>query len=213
MSGTPVIAPILATPFGIASLEGGQELNAQLAPRFSAAAAKSPDPICYRSRDDLYDQQDAPIAKLRDGVIAEVVNFVAAVNEFTTWPDLTLQARAWFTVVRTNGAVSAAMYPLTSWCVVYCVAAPPASSSRADSGALRLYESRLATMFQDASNADMRMPFKAAHYAWRPVPGSLAIFPASLTHEIALLRSEGELILVTSRVRFVAAGQEGFERW
>ena len=40
-------------------------------------------------------------------------------------------------------------------------------------------------------------------------PGQMAVFPASLTHEIALVRSPGPLVLVTVRVRFVAPGQQG----
>ncbi len=68
-------------------------------------------------------------------------------------------------------------------------------------------------MFADATNAVMRMPFTPGHYSWRPVPGHMAVFPASLTHEIALLRSPGQLVLVTVRVRFVAPGQQGMARW
>jgi hypothetical protein len=78
---------------------------------------------------------------------------------------------------------------------------------------LRFYESRLGTMFADATNAAMHMPFTPGHSTWRPVPGQLAVFPAALTHEIALLRSPGQLMLVTVRVRFVAPGQQGLARW
>jgi hypothetical protein len=45
------------------------------------------------------------------------------------------------------------------------------------------------------------------------VAGSLVIFPASLSHEVALLRAAGELVLVTARCRFIAPGQQGFSRW
>ena len=124
-----------------------------------------------------------------------------------------LEARGWFTIVEQNGSLPAANYPLTAWCAMYCVAAPEPSGSRQDSGALRLYESRLGTMFQDATNSVMRVPFTPSHYTWRPVPGQMAIFPASLTHEIALVRSAGRLILVTARVRYVAPGQHGVGRW
>jgi hypothetical protein len=34
-----------------------------------------------------------------------------------------------------------------------------------------------------------------------------------VTHEIALLRAGGELTLVTARIRFSGAGQQGFARW
>jgi hypothetical protein len=59
----------------------------------------------------------------------------------------------------------------------------------------------------------MRKPYTPGHFTWRPVPGQLAVFPASLTHEIALLRSDAPLVLVTVRVRFVAPGQQGLSRW
>jgi hypothetical protein len=68
-------------------------------------------------------------------------------------------------------------------------------------------------MFQDATNSMMKMPYKPSHCSWRPVPGNMAVFPASLTHEIALFRSVGELILVTVRLRFVGPGQQGMPRW
>jgi hypothetical protein len=115
--------------------------------------------------------------------------------------------------VAPDGRVPAAIYPLTAWCGIYCVAAPPPSAMRSDSGVLRLYESRLGTMFADATNAAMQVPFTPGHYSWQPVPGQLAVFPGSLTHEIALVRSPGHLVLVTVRVRFVAPGQQGMTRW
>jgi hypothetical protein len=68
-------------------------------------------------------------------------------------------------------------------------------------------------MFQDATNALMRIPYKQGHYGWRPVQGQMAVFPATLTHEIALLNSPGELVLVTMRSRFVGEHQQGFARW
>jgi hypothetical protein len=45
------------------------------------------------------------------------------------------------------------------------------------------------------------------------VAGEMVIFPASVTHEIALLRAGGELTLVTARIRFTAPGQRGLGRW
>jgi hypothetical protein len=88
---------------------------------------------------------------------------------------------------------------------VYCVTAPAPSPARVDSGVLRLHESRLSTMFQDPSQAGMRFPYKSGHCTWRPVPGDMAVFPAGLTHEIALVRAPGLLTLVNARVRFVGS--------
>jgi hypothetical protein len=68
-------------------------------------------------------------------------------------------------------------------------------------------------MFQDATNSAMRVPYTQSHYVWRPVAGEMVIFPASVTHEIALLRAGGELTLVTARIRFTAPGQRGLGRW
>jgi hypothetical protein len=68
-------------------------------------------------------------------------------------------------------------------------------------------------MFADATNSTMRIPYTPGHYTWQPVPGQIAVFPASIRHEIALVRSSGHLILVTVRVRFVAPGQEGQSGW
>ena len=68
-------------------------------------------------------------------------------------------------------------------------------------------------MFSDATNTGMPAPYQAGHSTWRPVPGKLAVFPASITHEVALLRGKGELVLVTALLRFVAPGQTGVPWW
>jgi hypothetical protein len=215
----PTILPILATPLGLTAIAEAEEFNPALLALFSQRIAADTqsrqNPLGYRSRDDLLEWPEQPVQSLMGGMIRGVYSIVGGLNEFTE-PQLrsfALEARSWFTVIRTNGSVPAAMYPLTAWCAIYCVAAPPPSTIRADSGVLRLYESRLGTMFQDATNSAMRIPFRTSHYAWRPEPGGLAVFPASLMHEIALLRSPGELVLVTMRLRFVVPGQHGFGRW
>jgi hypothetical protein len=215
----PTVVPILATPFGVVPVPDAGKLNAALAPLFAAraAAGDSPEqnPLCYRSRDDLLDWPEQPVQQLAGELLRGVYAVVAGVNAFTEAQlrSLVPQARAWFTIVRADGCVPATSYPLTAWCGVYCVEAPEPSASRRDSGVLRLYESRLGTMFADASTSMMRVPFTPGHYAWRPVPGQLAVFPASVTHEIALIRSLGQLTLVTLRVRFVGPGQTGVSTW
>jgi hypothetical protein len=219
-TATPNVVPILATPFGVVQLPDAEAQNAALGALFSARmsaerAAQQGDPLCYRSPDDLVERPEEPVRRLTSAIFRGVNSVVSAVNNLTQaqLDTFALQARGWFTIVAPNGRVPAANYPLTAWCGIYCVAAPEPSATRADSGVLRLYESRLGTMFSDATNATMRMPFTTGHYTWRPVPGQLAVFPASLTHEIALVRSPGQLVLVTVRVRFVAPGQQGVARW
>lgn len=214
----PTVVPILAMPLCIASIVNAQQLNPSLCDLFAqrmAADSRPQNPLVFRSTDDLMDWQEAPVRRLEEGVLAAVYSMVGSLNEFSEAQlrSFQLQTRAWFTVVRTNGSVPAASYPLTSWCVIYCVSGPPLIDARADSGVVRLYESRLGTTFQDATNSMLRIPYRRSHCAWRPEAGKMVIFPASLTHEIALMRAAGELILVTARLRFVAPGQQGFTRW
>jgi hypothetical protein len=215
----PIVVPILATPFGVVPLPDASPLNPALsslfAARMAADSSRPANPLCYRSRDDLLEWPEEPVRLLAAAIIRGVYAVVESVNDFSDAQlrEFQLEARGWFTIVKPDGCVPAASLPNTAWCGIYCVAAPAASSTRADSGVLRLYESRLGTMFHDPTHSVMRMPFKPNHCSWRPVPGQLAVFPASLTHEIALLRSAGELVLVTVRVRFAAPGQQGIPRW
>jgi len=115
--------------------------------------------------------------------------------------------------VRPDGNVPSGNFANAAWCAVYCVSAPEPSPYRHDSGVLRLHESFRATMFSDATNTVLRAPFQDGHSTWRPVPGQLALFPASITHEIALLRGEGELVLITALLRFLGSGQTGMPWW
>jgi hypothetical protein len=216
------VVPIFATPFGVVALSEAQKLNPIVAALFAAraaadcsGAAHGSPPLCYTSHDDLLDWTDEPLRKVMGEILRGVWSVVAAVNDFTDaqLQSLAIQARGWFTVVRQDGCLPATSYPLTSWCAIYCVAAPEPAPERRDSGVLRLYESRLGTMFSDATNSVTRIPYTPGHYTWRPLPGQLAVFPASITHEIALIRSPGQLMLATVRARFVAPGQEGLSRW
>jgi hypothetical protein len=216
----PLVVPILAAPFGVVPLAEAEALNPALCALFAArmradAAPRQRSPLCYRSSDDLLDWPDEPVRQLRRWIFQGVTSVVGAVNDFTASQlnSFTLQARGWFTVVLPDGRIPAASHPLTAWCGIYCVSAPEISPTRADSGMLRLYEARLGTMFADATTSAMRLPYKPGHYGWRPVPGQLAVFPASLTHEVALIRASGQLVLVTVLVRFVAPGQQGVAHW
>jgi hypothetical protein len=214
----PVVLPLFSTPLGIVTVPQAESLNPQLIDLFMQRTPKerahSNHPV-YRGGDDLFDWPEQTARALSIEIFRGVCAFVETLNTFKPGQlrSFNLEARGWFTIIQQNGSLPAASYPLTAWCAMYCVAAPDPPGSRQDSGVLRLYESRLGSMFQDATNSVMRVPFTSGHYTWRPVPGQLAIFPASLTHEIALVRSAGRLILVTARVRFVAPGQQGVGRW
>ncbi len=219
MSSAPIVLPLFATPFGIVTVPEAEYLNPQLVDLILQRTSR--DPVqhanfkVYRSQEDLFNRTEPAARALTSEMCRGVCSVVETLNAFEPGQlrSFKLEARGWFTIVEQNGFLPATSYPLTAWCAMYCVAAPEPCATRQDSGVLRLYESRLGTMFQDATNSLMRVPFTPGHYAWRPVPGQLAVFPASLTHEIALVRSAGSLILVTARLRFVAPGQQGMGRW
>jgi hypothetical protein len=126
---------------------------------------------------------------------------------------LEVQARARVVVIRPNGCLPAVSLPLASWCGVYCAAAPLVSAERPLSGVLRLYEPRLGRMFLDGANWRLRPPFAGGHHTWQPVPGQMAAFPAWVAHEVALNRSDRDLVLVIARARFANPGQEASPSW
>jgi hypothetical protein len=221
-SVTTTLVPIFATPFAAVPLPVAAQQNARLLALFAERVAEqrrhgggSPEPLCVRGRDDLLEWREEPAKILAVELLGGVCAVVAAASQFSDeqFDALRVQARGWFTIVRPDGCVPATSYPVTSWCAVYCVAAPEPAPARPDSGVLRLYETRNLTMFLDAANSAMRAPFSHGHLTWQPVPGHMAVFPASTLHEIALVRSRGELVLVTVRARFASPSQDYVPPW
>jgi hypothetical protein len=218
----PTVMPIFATPFAIVPIGGTADLNATLESVFLSRASeeyrdpRAPhNPLCFCGREDLFEWPDEAVEQLRRQMLAGICAAVMAVNRYTEaeFDALGLQARARFRIVRPNGCIPAASAPLASWSVVYCVAAPAPAPARADSAVLRLYAIREGTMFIDAANWRLRDPFNGAHHVWRPVPGQMAVFPASILHEVALNRTEANLLLVTARARFAHGGQVEAPPW
>ena len=217
----PQVVPIFATPFGLATVPDTGNLNPAAAALFAERATPehadpaSRPPLMYRSRGDLLEWPDEPVRTLTGGIVGAALALVRSLNNCSDeqFAAFKLQARAWFTIVHPDGNVPADSHANAAWCVVYCVAAPQRSQARFDSGLLRLHESFRATMFSDATNTDMTAPYRAGHSTWQPAPGQLAVFPASITHEVALLRGDGDLLLVTALLRFVAPGQTGMPWW
>jgi len=224
MSAPPTVdvVPIFATPFGVVTLPAAQELNAELTALFTARASdKWRDPRSPRtahtfsSRDDLAEWPEEPVRRLIGEMLRGVSSVAASVSELdgAQLAALRIEARAWFTIVGSDGSVPATSYPNTSWIGMYCVAAPAPAAARLDSGVLRMHESRLGTMFMDPASMAIRIPYRAGHYTWRPVVGQMAVFPAAITHEIALVRSSGALVLVTARVRCAGSGDSWMPPW
>jgi hypothetical protein len=217
----PQVVPIFATPFGVVSVRDAESLNPRVAALFAErrtperAEPTNRQAFTFRSRDDLFDWSEEPVRKLAGGIIEAVVAVVRSFNDYSDeqFAAFKLQARAWFTVVQPDGCVPSTNYPNAAWCALYCVDAPQVAKDRFDSGVLRLHESFRATMFSDATNTLTHMPYRPGHNTWRPVPGQLAVFPAAITHEIALLRGSGSLVLVTALMRFVAPEQSGMPWW
>lgn len=216
MRAAPRIVPIFATPFAVVPTGVPAELNEALAALFLSRATEEfrdptapRDPLCFRSREDLLDWQSEPVAHLRRELLGGICAAVMAVNRYTDaeFGALGLQARARFMIVRSNGCIPAATAPMASWYAVYCVAAPPPSPIRADSAVLRLYAIREPAMFIDAANRRLSEPFSGTHHLWWPTPGQMAVFPGSIMHEVALNRSEADLILIGARVRFAHPGE------
>jgi hypothetical protein len=219
---TTHVVPIFATPFGVLRLPQAPTLNDSLAELFARRAAQeeratvgTPGRRLFVSRDDLLTWAEEPVRQALRAVLNGVSSVAASISELSAGElaALTVQARAWFTLVRPDGCVPATGYPNTSWLAVYCVTAPEPSQERADSGVLRMHESRLETSFQDPAHQSSRVPYRRGHYTWRPVPGEMAVFPGALIHEIALVRGAGTLTLLTAAVRFAGASGSWMPPW
>ena len=122
MSAAPIsIVPIFATPLGVVPLAAAEKLNPAVADLFAARAASQPaqsagsNPLCHRSADDLLEWPDEPVRTLGTEILRGVSMVMAAVNSFTPeqLQSLTLQARAWFTIVHPDGCVPASTHPMT----------------------------------------------------------------------------------------------------
>lgn len=217
----PYVVPIFATPLGVAEVPEAQALNPAVASLLAERATPArADPtnqraFTYCSRDDLLEWTDEPVRKLTGRIVAAVQAVARSINDFSDeqFAALRVQARAWYTIVRSDGCVPSHNHPNATWCAIYCVAAPPTSSTRFDSGVVRLHESFRTTMFADATNIALQVPYRPGHNTWQPAAGQMVVFPASVTHEITLLRVSGELVLMTALVRFVAPGQTGVPWW
>lgn len=215
------LLPIFATPFAEIALPLPATLNESMAALLTARATEERrdpdrrrDPLCYVSREDLFEWPDEPVAVIRNELLAGLCPPVLAttLHSEAEFDRLAVQARARFVVIRPDGCLPAQSMALASWCAIYCVKAP-SIPGRADSGALRLYENRLAGMFADATTWRMRHPFASGHHLWRPRPGAMAVFPAHLPHEVALNRSDGDLVLLIVRARFENPGQQEVPPW
>ena len=210
------LIPIFATPFASLTLDVPEALNIELTTLFQSRANSAHraigapvNPLCFSSRDDVLDWPDVPVQTLKRHLLGAIATVVGAITQHTEeqFGELSMHARGWFSWVMPNGGISARSYPQASWCAIYCVAAPKADASHVDNGMLRLYETRLSSAYFDASNWYLKPPFASGHHLWQPTAGAMAVFPAASLHEIARLRSDDSLMLVTVCARFADASQ------
>jgi hypothetical protein len=214
LAGQSVTVPLFATPFTAVNTGADRHFNERLAslcesqrPAPGSAHDPSRDPLHFRSREDFLDSADATAGELRRLILGQASNMVAGLSSIDTakFAELHIQARGWCSIVRPNGHVPAQHFPGASWLAVYCVQAGEAEAGIKSAGVLRLYERRLGSMYRDASNWELRSPYRFGNHTWSPVPGWMALFPAHLPHEVSVVRSVTSLILVFAMIRFVDA--------
>jgi hypothetical protein len=220
MSQTVNTVGIFSTPFSVVTLEHAwnDALRETLAKRYAKAMAAQEGVkpgLCYESADDLWVGAEPAVAELARAMMAGMSDMVAQITEQPAdiLPRLRIESRASFVRIDQHGWLSARLQRNTAWVAVYCVAAPSQLGARHDDGVLRLYEHRLGTMFADATHSDLMLPYRHGHVTWKPVVGQMAVFPGSVTHEIATVRSAGPVVLVAAKVRYVGEQQTGVAWW
>ena len=160
------VMPIFATPFGVVPLPEAEKHNPALGELLRARAAADArggaagsTPLCYLSAEDLLDwgRGSPELSRVCSDMLGGVLAVADSVNRFAPGQlqSFSAQARGSFAIVRLNGNVPVVQYSQSAWCAIYCVASPPPSQERQDSGVLRLHEGRLGTMFADATNSTM----------------------------------------------------------
>lgn len=218
----PSITPILATPLGIVPLPEAARWHAAAAEvvmRHAAADGAARGlrsiPLAQVGSDDAMSWNDEPVRALIAEILRGIGWVARNVNRFSPgeFESLALQARAAYVIVNRDGGLGARNHPLTAWTGIYCLEAPERTPDRPDSGMLRIYESRMANMFADATTDTMVLPFRPGHYGYLLATGVLAVFPGGATYEIAPVRGPGRLLALTVQARFVAPGQKGVSRW
>jgi hypothetical protein len=218
----PAITPIHATPLGVTPLPEAAKLNAPVAEIVTRRAAEAASrakcgvaPLVCVGTDDVTTWNEEPVRAMMGEILRGIAWMARSVNSFAPGQleSFALQARATYLIVNRDGALGARNHPMSAWTGIYCIEAPEPAAERPDSGRLRIYESRMSTMFADATTDTMVLPFRPGHYGYHLTPGVLAVFPGAAMYEIAPVRGAGRLLALTVQARFVAPGQKGAARW
>lgn len=218
----PSIVPIHATPLGVVPLPEAAKWNtavAEIITRRAAAAGAGGSPgadkLTHLGTDDAMTWNDEPMRAITAEILRGIAWMARSVNRFAPaqFESLAVQARAAYLIVNRDGALGARNHPMSAWTGIYCIEAPEPAAERADSGRLRIYETRMHAMFADATTDTMVLPYRPGHYGYQLVPGVLAIFPGGAMYEIAPVRGAGRLLALVVQARFVAPGQKGLSGW
>jgi hypothetical protein len=206
LAGQSGIVPLFATPFAAVNTGADRHFNARLA---SLCESQRPagDPLHFRGREDFLDLADETARELKRLILGSASTVVAGMNDIgaAEFGKLHIQARGWCSIVQRNGHVPAQHFPGASWLSVYCVQAGESNAEFKSAGVLRLYERRLGSIYRDASNSELKSPYRYGNHTWTPVPGWMALFPAHLPHEVSVVRSDTSLMLVFAMIRFMDA--------
>jgi len=218
----PALRAIFATPFAslplpaedtlLADLEGLIRQGARPEQRDPAFPA---DPLCFRSREDFFTSTQPPVGRLQSAVLGAMAGIMRAASAYRDedFAKLRIEARARFSLIRPDGALPFAGERASSWTFIYCVSAPRPPAHRLDSGAVRLYDLRMRNMYVDAGNALLRPPFDLAHHIWQPTAGYMTAFPSTIAYEVALNRTDQDVLLVIGRARLEAPGIDAGVPW
>ena len=204
LAGQSGTVPLFATPFAAVNTGADRHFNARLA-NLCELQRSARDPLHFRGREDFLDLSDESAGELKRLILGSASTVVAGLNSIgaAEFGKLHIQARGWCSIVQRNGHVPAQHFPGASWLAVYCVQAGESHAEFKSAGVLRLYERRLGSIYRDASNSELKSPYRYGNHTWTPLPGWMALFPAHLPHEVSVVRSATSLILVFAMIRFV----------
>ena len=198
-AGQSGIVSLFATPFATVNTGVNREFNERLVRLCESQQTASAVP----GRDDFFALADPLAGQLHRLILSHASGVVAGLSSAADFPRLHIQARGWCSVVSRNGHVSAQHFPGASWLAVFCAQAGEPDAGNSSAGVLRLYERRLGSVYRDATTAELKPPFRYGNHTWTPVPGFMALFPAHVSHEVSVVRSDTSLVLVFAMIRFV----------
>src|SRR5882757_1232085 len=130
MSQPPLsVVPVFAIPFAVMELPAALQANGVVAPLLAKHAAASPvtapaaDPLCYRSRDDLLEWNDAAVRQVCGEILRGVWSTVAAVIacSLARLAAPATKPRCAFTILQPPGSGPATSHAVTAWCGIYCL--------------------------------------------------------------------------------------------